>query len=116
MSNWIYRNFIFIILCSNLIVFKILKISPDQMPVSIDLRDLPVKQLNLNFSNNDVQWNPKDGKLWLPWCLHVVITDVFTESQLATAPTNGCVILWDINKRTKSKIGKCMHCTYVMLD
>ena len=34
------------------------------------------------------------------------LTDVCIESQLATAPTNGCVILWDINKRTKSKIGK----------
>ena len=44
------------------IVFKILKIAPDQMQVSLNLRDLPGKQLNLNFSNNDVQWNPREGE------------------------------------------------------
>ena len=44
-------------------MFRILKVSPDVMQVSLDLRDLPGKQLNLNFSNNDVQWNPKDGEL-----------------------------------------------------
>lgn len=43
-------------------MFKILKIAPDQMQVSVDLRDLPGKQLNLNFSNNDVQWNPREGE------------------------------------------------------
>ena len=58
--------FVFLIVCV-LIVFKILKIAPDQMHVSLDLRDLPGKQLNLNFSNNDVQWNPRDGM-----CIHVV--------------------------------------------
>ena len=42
-------------------MFKILKISPDQLQVSLDLRDLPGKQLNLNFSNNNVQWNPREG-------------------------------------------------------
>lgn len=46
------------------VVFKILKIFSDHIQVSHDLRDLPSKQLNLNFSSNDVQWNPKDGKLW----------------------------------------------------
>ena len=50
------------IICMREIVFKILKIAPDQMQVSLDLRDLPGKQLNLNFSNNDVQWNPKEGE------------------------------------------------------
>ena len=93
-------------------MFKILKIFPDHIQVSLDLRDLPNKQLNLNFSSNDVQWNPKDGKLCcsvVPQMLvelscHTVYT--VTESQLATAPTNSCVILWDINKRTKSKIGE----------
>ena len=44
-------------------MFKILKIAPDQMQMSLDLRDLPGKQLNLNFSNNDVQWNPREGEL-----------------------------------------------------
>ena len=52
----------FIPILVHVIVFKILKIAPDQMHVSLDLRDLPGKQLNLNFSNNDVQWNPREGK------------------------------------------------------
>lgn len=30
----------------------------------------------------------------------------FAESQLATAPTNSSVVIWDINKRTKSKLGR----------
>lgn len=44
------------------IVFKILKLQPDTIEPAINLRDLPHKQLNLNFSSNDVQWNPKEGK------------------------------------------------------
>ena len=44
-------------------VFKILRLGPEQIEVELNLRDLHHKQLNLNFSNNDVQWNPKDG-----WC------------------------------------------------
>ena len=90
------------------VVFKILKIHPDTIEPVLNLRDLPHKQLNLNFSNNDVQWNPLDGKY-----LHIVIncvhkTNIFllSDSQLATAPTNGSVVLWDITKRTKSKLGK----------
>jgi len=43
-------------------VFKIIKLSPDQFEVVHNLRDLPHKQINLNFSSNDVQWNPRDGK------------------------------------------------------
>ena len=43
-------------------VFKILRLGTDQFEVQNDLRDLPHKQLNLNYSSNDVQWNPKDGK------------------------------------------------------
>jgi hypothetical protein len=42
-------------------VFKILKLGADQIEVQNDFRDLPHKQLNLNYSSNDVQWNPKDG-------------------------------------------------------
>jgi len=34
------------------------------------------------------------------------------DAQLATAPTNGSVVLWDINRRTKSKLGKfAIQCT-----
>ena len=43
-------------------VFKILKLGADQFDVQNDFRDLPHKQLNLNYSSNDVQWNPKDGR------------------------------------------------------
>ena len=49
------------ILCV-LIVFKILKLSPDAIECAINLRDLPYKQMNLNFSSNDVKWNPREGK------------------------------------------------------
>ena len=56
----VYLPFMFIHV--HILVFKILKIAPDQMHISLDLRDLPGKQLNLNFSNNDVQWNPREGK------------------------------------------------------
>ena len=55
------RNHIYIYFFFFFIVFKILKIFPDQIQNYLDLRDLPGKQLNLNFSNNDVQWNPRDG-------------------------------------------------------
>jgi WD40 repeat protein len=67
-------------------VFKILKLGADQIEVQNDFRDLPHKQLNLNYSSNDVQWNPKD------------------DAQLASAPTNGSVVLWDINMKTKNKL------------
>ena len=43
-------------------VFKIFKLSPDQFEVVHNLRDLPHKHINLNYSSNDVQWNPRDGK------------------------------------------------------
>ncbi|XP_064395171.1 GATOR2 complex protein WDR24-like [Halichondria panicea] len=67
-------------------VFKVLRIQPSSYEVVCNLRDLPNKQLNLNYSNNDVHFHPKD------------------ESQLATAPTNGSVVIWDISKRTKNKL------------
>ena len=63
---------------SNLIVFKILKIFPDQIQIYLDLRDLPGKQLNLNFSNNDVQWNPKDGEM----ILRIITCVPWTENML----------------------------------
>ena len=45
-------------------MFKILKLFPDNIEHAINLRDLPHKQLNLNFSSNDVQWNPKEGEVY----------------------------------------------------
>ena len=44
-----------------ILVFKILRLGLDQIEAQNDLRDLPHKALNLNYSSNDVQWNPKDG-------------------------------------------------------
>jgi len=42
---------------------------------------------------------------------------VSVDCQLATAPTNGSVVLWNIEKRTKSKLGKLSSvmvvCVYV---
>ena len=43
-------------------MFKIFKLSPDQFEVVHNLRDLPHKHINLNYSSNDVQWNPRDGE------------------------------------------------------
>ena len=43
-------------------MFKIFKLSPDQFEVVHNLRDLPHKHINLNYSSNDVQWNPGDGE------------------------------------------------------
>ena len=48
-------------------VFKIIHVMPTQFELNLNLRDLPQKQLNLNFSSNDVKWNPKDGELVRCW-------------------------------------------------
>ena len=45
-----------------LLVFKIVRVTPIQFEVYMNFRDLPQKQLNLNYSSNDVKWNLKDGK------------------------------------------------------
>ena len=89
-------------------VFKILRLGWDQMEVQNDLRDLPHKALNLNYSSNDVQWNPKDGtvysRLKATGCTYTSGCGVVSDAQLASAPTNGSVVLWDINMRTKNKL------------
>lgn len=43
------------------------------------------KNINLNYSCSDVVWNPE------------------VESLLATAATNGAVVIWDLNKGSKCK-------------
>lgn len=42
----------------------------------------------------------------LPVCMCVPSLSLLllSESQLATAPTNGSVVLWDVNKRFKNKL------------
>ncbi len=90
-------------------VFKVLKVQPSSYEVVCNLRDLPIKQLNLNYSNNDVQFHPKDGQYSLYLSAGSIVSSIVwpTESQLATAPTNGSVVIWDINKRTKNKLSEC---------
>ena len=42
-------------------VFKIYRVGTQQYDQVFNIRDLPQKQLNLNFCSNDIQWNPRDG-------------------------------------------------------
>ena len=51
-------------------VFKIVNLSPDRLSVHMNLRDLPVKSLNLNYGCQDVHWNPKEGKRALVSCFN----------------------------------------------
>ena len=45
--------------------------------------------------------------------LSLSLSYYLSENQLATAPTNSAVVLWDLNKRTKSKLSESLlHCTY----
>ncbi|XP_037087381.1 GATOR complex protein WDR24-like [Pollicipes pollicipes] len=64
-------------------VFKVLLIEEQRFVERLNLRI--GKSLNLSFSSNDVVWNP------------------FDETQLATAATNGQVVLWDLNKASRNK-------------
>ena len=47
-------------------------------------------------------------------CYYCPLGNVDADQQLATAPTNGSVVLWDLQKMTKSKIcqflAMCMVC------
>ncbi|XP_069952963.1 GATOR2 complex protein WDR24 isoform X3 [Cherax quadricarinatus] len=65
-------------------VFKIYAIEDDDFVEKANLRT--GKHLNLNFSCNDVVWNPIE------------------ESVLATASTNGAVVTWNLNKASRSKM------------
>lgn len=64
-------------------VFKVFSIQEEEF---VELCNLRVgKNLNLNFSCNDVAWNAID------------------DHYLATAATNGAVVLWNLNKSGRSK-------------
>lgn len=65
-------------------VFKIYSIEEDDLVEKANLRT--GKNLNLNFSCNDVVWNPVE------------------DAVLATAATNGAVITWNVNKTSRSKL------------
>ncbi|KAK7793188.1 hypothetical protein R5R35_012832 [Gryllus longicercus] len=64
-------------------VFKVYSIEEDEFVESCNLRT--GKNLNLNFSCNDVAWNTIDDNI------------------LATAATNGAVVVWNLNRPTRSK-------------
>ncbi|XP_012246191.1 GATOR complex protein WDR24 [Bombus vosnesenskii] len=64
-------------------VFKIFTLLEDRFEEACNLR--VGKNLNLNFSCNDVAWNLIDDHI------------------LATAATNGAVVVWNLNKSSRSK-------------
>ncbi|XP_043477248.1 GATOR complex protein WDR24 [Leptopilina heterotoma] len=64
-------------------VFKIFSLLEEKFEESCNLR--VGKNLNLNFSCNDVAWNLLDDHI------------------LATAATNGAVVVWNLNKQSRSK-------------
>ncbi|KAK9496547.1 hypothetical protein O3M35_013172 [Rhynocoris fuscipes] len=64
-------------------VFKIFSIEEDEFVEYCNLR--VGKNLNLNFSCNDVAWNVVDDHI------------------LATAATNGAVVVWNLNRPSRSK-------------
>ncbi|KAK8398935.1 hypothetical protein O3P69_004206 [Scylla paramamosain] len=65
-------------------VFKIFALEEDGLVERANLR--AGKHLNLNFSCNDVVWNPLE------------------DAVLATASTNGAVVTWNLNKASRSKL------------
>ncbi|XP_076468926.1 GATOR2 complex protein WDR24-like [Babylonia areolata] len=66
-------------------VFKIIAIDDEQFVEMANLRVGKPKNMNLNYSAADVAWNHTD------------------EHMLASAATNGAVVIWNLNKQVKSK-------------
>lgn len=66
-------------------VFKIMTIEDDQFVESTNLRVGKQKNINLSYSSADVAWNHND------------------EDILASAATNGAVVIWNLNRQVKSK-------------
>lgn len=64
-------------------VFKIFTIKEEEFEETCNLR--VGKNLNLNFSCNDVAWNAAEDHI------------------LATAATNGAVVVWNLNRPSRSK-------------
>lgn len=64
-------------------VFKIFNIEETEFVENCNLR--VGKNLNLNFSCNDIAWNMIDDAI------------------LATAATNGAVVVWNLSRPTRSK-------------
>jgi len=64
-------------------VFKILSVDDNGFVEKMNLR--VGKNLNLNYSCNDVVWSNSD------------------ENLIATGATNGAVVLWNLSKLTRAK-------------
>ncbi|PVD30506.1 hypothetical protein C0Q70_09773 [Pomacea canaliculata] len=66
-------------------VFKIISIEEDHFSELVNLRVGKVKNINLTYSAADVAWNHND------------------ENLLASAATNGAVVIWNLSRQVKSK-------------
>ncbi|KAK7484912.1 hypothetical protein BaRGS_00023832 [Batillaria attramentaria] len=66
-------------------VFKIISIDDDQFTEVVNLRVGKQKNINLSYSAADVAWNHND------------------ENMLASAATNGAVVIWNLGRQVKSK-------------
>jgi WD40 repeat protein len=64
-------------------VFRIYDIENNKFSERVNLRG--TKSVNLNYSCNDVVWNKNDPNI------------------LATAATNGAVVIWNLQKSSRSK-------------
>ncbi|CAG0879574.1 unnamed protein product [Darwinula stevensoni] len=93
-------------------VFKVFSIEDEAFQEKANLRVSEKRFLNLNYSSIDVVWNALDGKLTTPFnfmdlpghvyllfFFHVMIAD----NILATAATNGAVVLWNLGRSSRSK-------------
>lgn len=77
-----------IFLFSETKVFKILQINDEDAKFTESMNMRVGKNLNLNSSCNDVVWNPLDSKI------------------LASGATNGVVVIWNLEIKKRSKMGK----------
>ena len=74
----------FKLLCST--VFKVFSIEEERFTEKINLRSAQQRP-NLNYVAVDVVWSPRE------------------ENIIASASSNGSVVLWDLNKNGKNKQG-----------
>ncbi|GFN78137.1 WD repeat-containing protein 24-like [Plakobranchus ocellatus] len=78
------------VIVAGLTVFKILHLKEDGFSENINLRSGKHRNINLNFSTADVAWHPSD------------------ENIIASASTNGSVVIWNLNMLGKSKQDKIL--------
>lgn len=81
------------------VVLKILSISKSDITETLNLR--AGSHFNLNYSSNDVKWG--NNGTFLESVNIEFVTDILhlclaTKQKVATAATNGAIILWDLNK------------------